>query len=139
MTGIPPAPRGQPQIEVSFQVDTDGILHVAAEDKCTGNAESITIKNDQGRLSQEEIEKLIRESEELAEEDKLAKERADARNAFEGYIYSLRSAVEGSGGKEGLGARMEEERETIQEATREGEDWLASNPDADAEEIQEKQ
>merc|ERR1719181_836866 len=100
MSGIPPAPRGQPQIEVTFEIDSNGILNVGAEDK--------------GRLTEEEIEKMIREAEEFAEEDKLAKERIDARNAFDGYIHSMKSAVEGSGDNKGLGEKMDEdEKETI--------------------------
>merc|ERR1711924_292653 len=83
-----------------------GILNVGAEDKGTGNAEKITITNDKGRLTEEEIEKMIREAEEFAEEDKLAKERIDARNAFDGYIHSMKSAVEGSGDNKGLGEKM---------------------------------
>merc|ERR1712025_1140709 len=73
MSGIPPAPRGQPQIEVTFEIDSNGILNVGAEDKATGSSEKITITNDKGRLTEEEIEKMIREAEEFAEEDKLAK------------------------------------------------------------------
>merc|ERR1719331_327848 len=93
MTGIAPAPRGVPQIEVTFEIDSNGILNVGAEDKGTGKAEKITITNDKGRLTEKEIEKMIREAEEFAEEDKLAKERIDARNAFDGYIHSMKSAV----------------------------------------------
>merc|ERR1712196_52698 len=105
-----------------------------------GNAEKITITNDKGRLTEEEIEKMIREAEEFAEEDKLAKERIDARNAFDGYIHSMKSAVEGSGDNKGLGEKMDEdEKETIEDAIKDGQDWLSSNPEADAEEIKEKQ
>merc|ERR1711871_1253594 len=140
MTGIPPAPRGQPQIEVTFEIDSNGILNVGAEDKGTGNSEKITITNDKGRLTEEEIEKMIREAEEFAEEDKLAKERIDARNAFDGYIHSMKSAVEGSGDNKGLGEKMDEdEKETIDDTIKDGQDWLSSNPEADAEEIKEKQ
>merc|ERR1712022_60635 len=140
MTGIPPAPRGQPQIEVTFEIDSNGIPNVGAEDKGTGNAEKITITNDKGRLTEEQIEKMIREAEEFAEEDKLAKERIDARNAFDGYIHSMKSAVEGSGDNKGLGEKMDEdEKETIDDAIKDGQDWLSSNPEADAEEIKEKQ
>merc|ERR1712025_422701 len=140
MSGIPPAPRGQPQIEVTFEIDSNGILNVGAEDKGTGNAEKITITNDKGRLTEEEIEKMIREAEEFAEEDKLAKERIDARNAFDGYMYSMKSAIEGSGENKGLGEKMDEdEKATIDDAIKDGQDWTQSNPDADAEEIQEKQ
>jgi len=140
MTGIPPAPRGQPQIEVTFEIDSNGILNVGAEDKATGSSEKITITNDKGRLTEEEIEKMIREAEEFAEEDKLAKEKIDARNAFDGYIHSMKSAVDGSGDNKGLGEKMDEdEKETIDDAIKDGQDWLSSNPDADAEEIKEKQ
>merc|ERR1711924_155706 len=139
MTGIPPAPRGQPQIEVTFEIDSNGILNFGAEDKGTGNSEKITITNDKGRLTEEEIEKMIREAEEFAEEDKLAKERIDARNAFDGYIHSMKSAIEGSGDNKGLGEKMDEdEKETIDDAIKDGQDWLSSNPEADAEEIKEK-
>merc|ERR1719380_289326 len=80
------------------------------------------------------------EAEEFAEEDKLAKERIDARNAFDGYIHSMKSAVEGSGDNKGLGEKMDEdEKETIDDAIKDGQDWLSSNPEADAEEIKEKQ
>merc|ERR1711939_480813 len=140
LTGIPPAPRGQPQIEVTFEIDSNGILNVGAEDKGTGASEKITITNDKGRLTEEEIEKMIREAEEFAEEDKLAKERIDARNAFDGYIHSMKSAIEGSGENKGLGEKMDEdEKETIDDAIKDGQDWLSSNPEADAEEIKEKQ
>merc|ERR1712196_422441 len=91
--GIPPAPRGQPQIEVTFENDSNGILNVGAEDKGTGKKEAITITNDSGRLSQEEIDKMIRDAEEFAEEDKKVRERIDAKNAFDGYLHSLKSAV----------------------------------------------
>merc|ERR1711977_385154 len=140
MSGIPPAPRGQPQIEVTFEIDSNGILNVGAEDKGTGASEKITITNDKGRLTEEEIEKMIREAEEFAEEDKLAKERIDARNAFDGYIHSMKSAIEGSGDNKGMGEKMDEdEKETIDDAIKDGQDWLSSNPEADAEEIKEKQ
>merc|ERR1719183_1510462 len=140
LTGIPPAPRGQPQIEVTFEIDSNGILNVGAQDKGTGKKEAITITNDKGRLTQEDIDRMIQEAEEFAEEDKLAKERIDARNAFDGYIHSMKSAIEGSGDNKGLGEKMDEdEKETIDDAIKDGQDWLSSNPEADAEEIKEKQ
>merc|ERR1711998_240511 len=84
--GIPPAPRGQPQIEVTFEIDSNGILNVGAEDKGTGKSEKITITNDKGRLTQEEIERMVREAEEYADEDRKTKEKVDARNELESYI-----------------------------------------------------
>merc|ERR1712057_127749 len=89
--GIPPAPRGTPQIEVTFEIDSNGILNVGAEDKGTGKSQQITITNDKGRLTQEQIEKMIHEAEQYADEDKKVKERVDAKSAFDGYIRSMRS------------------------------------------------
>ena len=80
LPGIPPAPRGVPQIEVTFEIDANGILQVSAEDKGTGKAEKITITAEKGRLSEEDIERMVREAEEYADEDKKVKERIDARN-----------------------------------------------------------
>merc|ERR1712216_1004485 len=91
VTGIAPAPRGVPQIEVSFEIDSNGILVVGAEDKGTGNSEKITITNDKGRLTEEQIERMIKEAEEFAEEDKALKEKVDARNAFDNYLHSMKS------------------------------------------------
>jgi heat shock protein 5 len=93
LNGIPPAPRGVPQIEVTFEIDANGILNVAAEDKGTGKSERITITADKGRLSQEEIERMVKEAEEFAEEDKVMKETIDARNGLEGYAFSLKNSV----------------------------------------------
>merc|ERR1712186_130409 len=124
--GIPPAPRGQPQIEVTFEIDSNGILNVGAEDKGTGKSEKITITNDKGRLTEEQIEKII-------------KERVDAKNAFDGYLHSMRSAAEGSGENKGLSEKLEEEeKEQIMDALKDGQSWLDSNPEADAEEVKEK-
>merc|ERR1712070_619020 len=137
--GIPPAPRGQPQIEVTFEIDSNGILNVGAEDKDTGNVEKITITNDKGRLTEEQIEKMIKEAEQFADEDKKVKERVDAKNAFDGYIHSMRSATEGSGENKGLSEKLDtEEKETIMDALKDGQSWIDSNPEADAEEVREK-
>jgi len=137
--GIPPAPRGQPQIEVTFEIDSNGILNVGAEDKGTGKSEKITITNDKGRLTEEEIERMVREAEEFAEEDKKVKERIDAKNAFDGYIHGLKSAVEGGADGKGLGDKMEEEdKEKVREAMEDAQSWMDSNAEADAEDIKEK-
>ena len=135
MTGIPPAPRGQPQIEVTFEIDSNGILQVSAHDKGTGKKESITITNDKGRLTEEQIEKMIQEAEQFADEDKKVKERIDAKNAFDSYIHSMTNAAENS-----LKDKLDDdEKESITEAIKEAQEWLSENPDADAEEIKEKQ
>merc|ERR1711981_858034 len=134
--GIPPAPRGQPQLEVTFEIDSNGILNVGAEDKATGSKEKITITNDKGRLTEEEIERMVREAEEFAEEDNKMKEKIDAKNAFEGYLHGLKSAVGESGS---LADKMEEDdKEKVNEALEDGEGWISANSDADAEEIKDK-
>ena len=101
LTGIPPAPRGVPQIEVTFEIDANGILQVSAEDKGTGKAEKITITAEKGRLSEEDIERMVREAEEFAEEDKKVKEKIDAKNGLEGYLYNLKNTLEDD--EKGLG------------------------------------
>merc|ERR1740130_1408642 len=111
---MPPAPRGQPQIEVTFEIDSNGILNVGAEDKATGKAEKITITNDKGRLTEEQIEKMIKEAEQFADEDKKVKERVDAKNAFDGYLHSMRSAVEGSGEHKGLSEKLDFEHKELE-------------------------
>ena len=140
LTGIPPSPRGQPQIEVTFEINADGIINVSAQDKGTGKSEQIVITSDKGRLSQEEIERMIREAEESAEADKALREKVEARNSFDSYVYSMRSTVEGSGENKGLSDKLEdEEKKSIKNALREGEEWLRENPDAEVDEIKSKQ
>lgn len=125
LTGIPAAPRGVPQIEVSFELDASGILKVSAGDKGTGKSESITITNDKGRLSNEEIERMVAEAEQYAEEDKITREKIEARNGLETYAFSLKNQV---ADEEGLGGKIDEdEKETILEAVKEATDWLAEN------------
>merc|ERR1711979_175137 len=103
--------------------DSNGILNVAAEDKGTGKSEKITITNDKGRLTEEEIERMVREAEEFAEEDKKTKERIDAKNALDGYLHGLKSAVESGEGK--IGDKMDEEdKEKVKEALEDGESWI---------------
>lgn len=111
LTGIPPAPRGVPQIEVSFELDANGILKVSAGDKGTGKSESITITNDKGRLSSEEIERMVAEAEKYAEEDKATRERIEARNSLENYAFSLKNQVNDD---EGLGGKIDDDdKETV--------------------------
>merc|ERR1711906_41895 len=126
--GIPPAPRGTPQIEVTFEIDANGILNVGAEDKGTGKKEKITITNDKGRLSQEEIERMIQEAEEYAEEDKLLKEKVDARNQLETYCYNMKNSISDSDKLE------EEDKTTVEEAVTDALEWLDDNQNAEKEE-----
>ncbi|KFM61584.1 Heat shock protein 70 A1, partial [Stegodyphus mimosarum] len=94
LTGIPPAPRGVPQIEVTFNLDANGILQVSAMDKSSGNVRSITITNDKGRLSKDEIERMLAEAKEYEKEDQAQREKVAARNSLESYIYSVKQAAE---------------------------------------------
>ena len=137
LTGIPPAPRGVPQIEVTFEIDANGILKVSAEDKGTGNKEKITITNDHNRLSPEDIEKMIKDAESFADEDKKIKERVEAKNEFESYAYSLKNQLSD---KEKLGGKLSDDDKTkIEDAVNESIKWLESNAEtADVSEIQSK-
>merc|ERR1719389_1628421 len=127
--GIPPAPRGQPQIEVTFEIDSNGILNVGAEDKGTGKAEKITITNDKGRLSQEDIERMVQEAEEFQEEDKKVRDKIEARNALENYVYSMKNTLGDS--EKGVADKIGDDDEEIIE-------WLDDNQDAEKEDFDEK-
>ena len=136
LNGIPPAPRGVPQIEVTFQIDENGILIVTAEDKGSGNTEAITITNDQNRLSPEDIDKMIADAEKFAEEDKLVKDKVESKNELESYAYSLKNQV---GDADKLGGKLsEDEKSKILAAVNGAIEWLDSNPDAESEEYKEK-
>jgi len=137
VSGIPPAPRGVPQIDVTFEVDANGVLQVSAEDQGTGKREEITITAEKGRLSEEEIERMVREAEEFAEEDQKMKERVDARNGLESYLYQLKNAMmdEEKGLRDKLG---EEDATTVMDTLDEAADWLDENQEADTGEYTEK-
>ncbi|KAK2910815.1 hypothetical protein QQF64_026381 [Cirrhinus molitorella] len=136
LTGIPPAPRSVPQIEVTFEIDVNGILRVTAEDKGTGNKNKIMITNDQNRLTPEEIERMVKHAERFADEDKKLKERVDARNELDYYAYSLKNQI---GDKEKLGGKLSsEDKEAIEKAIKEKLEWLESHQDADLEDFQAK-
>merc|ERR1711974_111053 len=133
ITGIPPAPRGVPQIEVSFEIDANGIMIVSAEDKGTGNKEKITITNDKNRLSPEDIERMINDAEKFAEEDAALKGKVEARNELESYAYSLKNQI---GDKEELGGKLSEDEESkIEEVINEKIKWLEEIPEAEAEDF----
>jgi len=136
LTGIPPAPRGVPQIEVTFEIDANGILQVSAEDKGTGNKEKITITNDQNRLTPEDIEKMIQDAEMFADEDKKLKERVESRNELESYAYSLKTQIND---KDKLGSKIsDEDKETIETAVEAKISWLEENQEAEAEDFKEQ-
>merc|ERR1712217_128515 len=133
LTNIPPAPRGVPQIEVTFEIDANGILVVSAEDKGTGSKEKITITNDQNRLTPEDIEKMINDAEKFADEDKALKERVESRNELESYAYSLKNQLSD---KEKLGGKLsDDEQSKIEEVINEKIKWLEENTDASAEDL----
>nr|QNF22889.1 putative heat shock protein isoform 4 [Lycosa tarantula] len=133
LTGIPPAPRGVPQIEVTFEIDVNGILRVSAEDKGTGNKEKITITNDQNRLTPEDIERMINDAEKFADEDRKLKDRVEARNELESYAYSLKNQINE---KDKLGGKLSsEDKEKIESVIDEKIKWLESNQESDTEEF----
>jgi len=137
LTGIPPAPRGVPQIEVTFEIDANGILQVGAADKGTGKEEKITITADKGRLSQEEIDRMVAEAEEFADEDKKVQQRITAKNGLESYLYSMKNSIDDE--EKGIAGKIDDdEKETLVEAIDEALDWLEENPEAEAEEFEDK-
>ncbi|CAE6541154.1 unnamed protein product [Rhizoctonia solani] len=137
LSGIPPAQRGVPQIEVTFEIDANGILKVAAADKGTGKSESITITNEKGRLSPEEIERMVREAEEFASEDEAQRKRIEALNGLQNFVWGLKSQL---GDQEGLGGKIsDEDKKTILATVKETTDWIEENgPNATSEDLEEK-
>eukprot|EP00536_Pseudo-nitzschia_multiseries_P014136 jgi/Psemu1/320611/estExt_fgenesh1_pm.C_6620002 len=137
LTGISPAPRGVPQIEVTFQVDSNGILEVTAADKGTGRSEKITITSEKGRLTEEEIHRMIEEAERNAEEDRLVKERVEARNGFESYLYNLKNTIDGDESfSKNLAA---EDKRDLLNLVDEKLKWMDDNPEALKEDLREQQ
>merc|ERR1711923_204649 len=136
LTNIPPAPRGVPQIEVTLDVDANGILNVSAVEKGTGKAEKITITNDKGRLSKEEIEKMVNDAEKFKGEDDKQKERISAKNSLESYIFNLKSSVDNEEGKKKLSP---DELSSAQKVLDSALQWLDSNQLAEKEEFEDKQ
>ena len=138
LTSIPPAPRGVPQIEVSFEIDANGILQVSAVDKGTNKVEKITITADKGRLSPEDIERMVQEAEEFAEEDKKVQERVTAKNGLESYLYNLKNTLDDE--EKGIADKIDEgEKNELVSIIDEALDWLEENPEGETEEFAEKQ
>merc|ERR1711974_405285 len=135
LTNIPPAPRGTPQIEVTFDVDSNGILNVSALEKGSGKAEKITITNDKGRLSKEEIEKMVADAEKFKGEDDQQKERIAAKNSLESFIFNLKSSLDNEQIKSKL---SEDESKSISAALDDSLSWLDSNQLAETEEFKDK-
>ncbi|XP_034245229.1 heat shock 70 kDa protein cognate 4 [Thrips palmi] len=136
LSGIPPAPRGVPQIEVTFDIDANGILNVSACDKSTGKESKITITNDKGRLSKEEIERMVNDAEKFRSEDEQQKERITAKNALESYCFNMKSTVEDDKMKDKI---SDAEKTQILDKCNETVKWLDSNQLAEKEEYEHKQ
>eukprot|EP00253_Pinus_taeda_P018046 PITA_18046 len=135
LSGIPPAPRGVPQITVCFDIDANGILNVSAEDKTTGHKNKITITNDKGRLSKEEIEKMVRDSETYKAEDEEHKKKLEAKNSLENYAYSVRNTIR----DDKIAAKLDPSDKTkIEDALEQTIQWLDNNQLADADEFDDK-
>ena len=133
LEGIPPAPRGVPQIEVSFDLDANGILNVSALEKGTGKKQTITITNDKGRLSKDQIEEMLKESEKYKEEDEKNRLRIEAKNELENYVYNARNSISQAETPEAKAIKPDVEK--IVSATTE---WLDNNTTASTEEYKDK-
>jgi L1 cell adhesion molecule like protein len=136
LDGIPPAPRGVPQIEVTFDVDANGILNVSALEKATGKSGKITITNEKGRLSKDDIERLVKEAEKFKGEDELVRKRVEAKNGLENYVYTIRNTLKDDKLKDKFEAG---EQEKVEKAVEEVLKWIESQPNAATEEFEAKQ
>jgi len=136
LTGIPPAPRGVPQIEVTFDIDANGILNVSATDKSSNKQEKITITNDKGRLSADEIEKMVADAEKFKEDDDKQKERIAAKNGLESYCFNMKSTLDDKNISEKI---PQDDKNKISETCNEALNWLDSNQTAEVDEFKDKQ
>ncbi|TYJ41409.1 hypothetical protein E1A91_A03G018800v1 [Gossypium mustelinum] len=135
LTGIPPAPRGVPQINVCFDIDANGILNVSAEDKTAGVKNKITITNDKGRLSKEEIERMVQEAERYKAEDEQVKKKVEAKNALENYAYNMRNTIK----DDKVGGKLDpSDKGKIEKAIDETIEWLDRNQLAEVDELEDK-
>lgn len=134
--GIPPAPRGVPQIDVTFDIDANGLLNVSAEDKTTGKKNQITITNDKGRLSKEEIERMVTDAKKYEDDDKKQRERIDAKNGLENYAYSMKNTVN----DEKIASKLDAgDKQKILDAVDKAVKWLESNQEASKDEYESHQ
>eukprot|EP01084_Bolivina_argentea_P029718 55173_1 len=135
LSGIPPAPRGVPQIEVTFDIDANGILNVSAKDKGTGTEKNITITNDKGRLSQADIDRMVGDAEKFKDEDEQAHKKVEAKNGLENYAYSLRSTLRD---EKVAGVITEEDKTTVNTLVDETIAWMETNQLAESDEFEHK-
>jgi L1 cell adhesion molecule like protein len=136
LTGIPPAPRGVPQIEVTFDIDANGILNVSASDKSTGKQNKITITNDKGRLSKEDIERMVNDAEKFKAEDEVQKERIAAKNGLESYCFNMKATIDDEKVKDKI---SEADKKAINDKCDEAIKWLDGNQLGEKEEFADKQ
>merc|ERR1719324_530114 len=135
LDGIPPMPRGVPQIEVTYDIDANGILNVSAVEKSTGKEQKITITNDKGRLSKEEVERMVAEAEKYKAEDEANAKRIQAKNELENYCYSMKNSMN----DEKLAGKISEgDKTTINDAISSTLSWLEANQEKETEEYEEK-
>jgi L1 cell adhesion molecule like protein len=136
LDGIPPMPRGQPQIEVSFDVDANGIMNISAEEKTTKKTNNITITNDKGRLSKEQIEEMIKKAEEYKDADNKLKEKIEAKNGLENYLYNLKNSMTK---RDDSPAILDEIKTELDPIIEEGIKWLENNDKEETDVYKEKQ
>merc|ERR1712224_832275 len=136
LSGIPPMPRGVPQIDVTFDIDANGMLNVSALEKSTGKENKITITNDKSRLSKEDVEKMTADAEKYAKEDEEFKKKVEAKNGLENYCYSMKSTLDDDKVKEKI---SEEDAAKAKKAIEDALSWLEGNQMAEAEEFESKQ
>lgn len=137
LEGIPPMPRGVPQIEVTFDIDANGILNVSAMEKSSGKEQKITITNDKGRMSAEEIDRLVAEAERYKAEDDANMKRIEAKNGLENYLFQMKNSLSGSGGGSDSGVSEDDKTKILAEIEK-ARDWLDSNQSANLEEFEAK-
>jgi len=136
LSGFPPLPRGVPKIEITYDIDANGILQVNAAEKSSGKSNKITITNDKGRLSKEEVERMVREAEKFADEDKKLKEKVEAKNHLESYAYQMKNTTK----DEQVASKLtDDDKKTISDASDATLRWSESNPNATKEEYEAKQ
>ena len=131
LSGLPPMPRGMPQIEVTYDVDANGILNVSALEKSSGKTEKITVKNEKGRLSAEDIEKMVQEAEDLKSQDEEMKNKVESKNEFDSLLYQSKSVLDNK-------ALQEDDKTTIKNKLNELESWMSDNPAAEVSDYSDK-
>jgi len=135
LDGIPPLPRGTPQIDVTFDIDANGILNVSAVEKSTGKENKITITNDKGRLSKQDVERMVAEAEKFKAQDELQRNKVEAKNGLENYCFSLRNSLN----EEKISQALGDDKATLEKKIQETLSWLETHPEEPAEIYQQKQ